>query len=414
MPDTLWGKDHFPRTRQIVYLDTAAEGIPPSAAGEALERYWEHKSMGSPGRKRLYETDWETTALAAGLLGAATDDVALLGSASDALNVLANSIDWAPGDEVVIMDLEFPSNVLPWLHLGRKGVQVKLVRSRNGGVDLEDFLKAIGPRTRLVTVSQVSYKSGAQISFLAELAAAAHDAGAVFCLDVTQALGRVPVSIEGVDYLVASSYKWTLGCHGVGIVYLDPSLRQRMVPAAVGWYSVNNLFREDRFESFEPKAGAGCLVTGMPNFPGIYALQAGLRHVTAAGPAEIDRRLRPLITRLRSGLEERGYDLLTPPATDAASGIVAFAHADAERVGAELGERGVNVWAGDGRVRASVHLYNDTSDIEAYLDALDAISPPVQSSLRAASRSAGPTAAARVALIESHAVDDQERTRGRG
>jgi selenocysteine lyase/cysteine desulfurase len=217
---------------------------------------------------------------------------------------LANSIDWASGDEVVIMDLEFPSNVLPWLRLRRLGVQVRLVPSREGSLELADFLE--------VTVSQVSYKNGFQIPFIAELAQAAHREGAIFCLDATQALGRVPVSVAGVDYLVASSYKWILGSHGVGIFYLAPQLRDRLRPGAVGWYSVKEVFRADRFESYETKAGTGCLVTGMPNFPGIYAVQAGLQHVISAGPSEIERRLRPLVAGLRSGLADRGFDLLTP------------------------------------------------------------------------------------------------------
>jgi cysteine desulfurase / selenocysteine lyase len=413
MPDKLWSKDLFPLARQLVYLDTAAEGLPPATAGQALLRYFEHKSMGAAGRPSLYETGQETTALAAGMLGASPNEVALLGSASEALNLLANSIDWANGDEVVIMDLEFPSNVLPWLRIRRHGVQVRLVRSQEGRVELADFLEAIGPRTRLVTVSQVSYKNGVQIPFLGELAQAAHRQGAIFCVDATQALGRVPVSIEGVDYLVASSYKWTLGSHGVGIVYLASELRDRLTPGAAGWYSVQDLFRDDRFESYEEKAGAGCLAVGMPNFPGIYALQAGLRHVISAGPGEIERRLRPLVAALRSGLEERGFDLLTPPDQELASGIVSFAHAQAERVGAQLAKHGVMVWAGDGRVRSSVHLYNDTSDIDACLHALDQISSRIPSPLHSA-RAFPLTASAPTSPIETYAADHKERKRGGG
>ena len=412
MPDKLWSKELFPRARQLTYLDTAAEGLPPADAAQALLRYFEHKSMGTQGRTFLYETAWETTSLAAELLGTSPNEVALLGSASEALNLLANSIEWTSGDEVVIMDLEFPSNVLPWLRLRRRGVQVRLVRSREGRLDLTDLLAVIGPRTRLVTVSQVSYKNGVQIPFLAELAQAAHRQGAIFCVDATQALGRVPVSIEGVDYLVASSYKWTLGSHGVGIVSLAPELRERLAPAAVGWYSVKEVFRADRFELYETKAGAGCLVAGMPNFPGIYALQAGLRHVISAGPVEIDRRLRPLVARLRSGLEERKCDLLTPPDGELASGIVSFAHPEAERLGAQLAERGVVVWSGDGRVRASVHLYNDASDVDAYFRALDQILSCPTSTFHSAPSLAMTASPAPLSPIETYAVDNEERKRG--
>jgi selenocysteine lyase/cysteine desulfurase len=153
----------------------------------------------------------------------------------------------------------------------------------------------------------------------------------------------------------------------------------------------------------------------MPNFPGIYALQAGLRHVISADPQEIDRRLRAVVARLRSGIEERGFDLLTPSQPAFASGIVSFAHADAERIGRQLAERGVVVWSGDGRVRSSVHLYNDASDIDSYLHALDQILSSSQLPPRDA-RSPALTVSAPAApsTTQTYAADSKERKRGRG
>ncbi|MEZ5364289.1 MAG: aminotransferase class V-fold PLP-dependent enzyme [Bryobacterales bacterium] len=374
MTSDLGNKELFPQAREVIYLDTAAEGLPPSSTAAALERYFAAKSSGSPGRTQFYEVERETTALAASLIGASAENVALVGNASDALNLLAGSLDWAAGDEIVLMDLEFPSNVLPWLRLREEGIHVRLVRSKSGAFSIGDFEAVINERTKLVTVSQVSYKNGFQIPFLDELAEAAHRVGALLAVDATQALGRVPVSAGQADFLVASSYKWTLGCHGVGIVYAAPGLLERCAPRAVGWYSVSDVFRPDRFEAFSPKAGASSLVLGMPNFPGIYALQSGLTHIRSVGVERIDRGLGPLVARLRDGLAERGFELITPGGEGCCSGIISFAHAAPEQLGAELAKRGVIVWAGDGRVRSSVHLYNDANDIEGYLDTLDQIS----------------------------------------
>jgi selenocysteine lyase/cysteine desulfurase len=134
---------------------------------------------------------------------------------------------------------------------------VRVIPATGGAVDLGQYTALINSRTKLVSVSQVSYKTGAQIPFLAALSQEAHRAGAVFCVDATQALGRVPVSIEGVDFLVASAYKWLLGIHGMGVAYVSPELRDRLAPGAVGWYSVTDIFTPDRFERYELKAGAG-------------------------------------------------------------------------------------------------------------------------------------------------------------
>jgi len=294
----------------------------------------------------------------------------LLANTSDALNLLANSLLWESGDEVLITDLEFPSNVLAWLRLKRFGVRVEVIRAENGIVRLEDFTGRLSRRTRVVSVSQVSYKTGTQLPFLPALAQEVHRAGGLFCVDATQALGRVPVAVDGADYLAASSYKWLLGTHGVGVVYLAPSLRERLEPGAAGWYSVDDLFRPDRFETFTYKQGAGRLQSGMPNFPAYFALRAGLECLLAAGIERLDRELRPVVAELREGLESLGLPLLTPAGPEYASGIVSFAHNRGEEIAATLAQRDVVVWGGDGRVRVSVHLYNDAEDIQRCLTAL--------------------------------------------
>jgi selenocysteine lyase/cysteine desulfurase len=87
----------------------------------------------------------------------------------------------------------------------------------------------------------------------------------------------------------------------------------------------------------------------------------------------IEEELRPLVARLRGGIAELGFELLTPASPDYASGIVSFAHAGCKKLGAALQSEGVIVWSGDERVRASVHLYTDADDIERLLDVLGAL-----------------------------------------
>jgi cysteine desulfurase/selenocysteine lyase len=365
-------KSRFPRAQEVAYLDTAAEGLPPVEAAEALAAYYADKAAGTPGRRRLYQEEQQVRCAVASLLGASHENVALLGSASDGLNLLANSIDWRAGDEILIHDLEFPSNVLAWLRLRSRGVKVRVVPSVNGVVGFDRFAAYIGPATRLVSVSAVSYKTGTFLHCLASLAREAHRAGAIFCVDATQALGRVPLVLEGVDYLVASSYKWLLGVHGVGVVYLAPELCERLAPAAAGWYGVREIFTPHRFERFEYKSGAARLVAGMPNFPAIYALRRSVELLLSIGVERLCHELSPLVAALRRRLADLRVQMLTPASEEYASGIVSFAHPDAERIGAALEQEGVIVWAGDGRVRLSVHLYNDAADVDRAVRALSA------------------------------------------
>lgn len=363
-------KKHFPIPAGISYLDTAAEGIPPLATEAALTAYWNAKRRGSPGRARLFEEHKEVEAAAARLLQTDPDNVVLLANSSEALNLLANSIDWQAGDEVLISDLEFPSNVVVWLQLKRRGVKVAVIPAVDGAIELEDWTARLSPRTRIVSVSQVSYKTGTQIPYMDALAAAAHSAGALFCLDATQALGRVPVSVQSVDYLVASSYKWLLGTHGLGVVYLSPELRARFTPSTAGWYSAEKVFHPQRFETYTPKSSAGQLQAGMPNFPAIFALRPGIECLLAVGVERLDRELRSLVATLRNGLAEQGHALLTPAGPRFASGIVSFAWEQPEQLAAQLAEQGVIVWGGDGRIRMAIHLYNDEEDVARCLAAI--------------------------------------------
>ncbi len=361
-------KPMFPRACRAHYLDTAAEGLHAPRVQQALEAYHRAKALGTPGRRQLYAVEEETREMAARLISAPACTVAFL-----SLNVLANSLDWRAGDEILISDLEFPSNVLPWLRLMRLGVRLVVLTSEDGRLAWERVAERISARTRLASLSLVSYKTGAYLPGIPQVAAQARRTGAIVSIDATQALGRCPVNLEGVDYLMASSYKWLLAPHGLAVVYLSPALRERIEPSGGGWYSVPNIFTPDRFERYELKPGAQCLAAGMPNFLSLYGLREALRFLLEIGVQRIWEDLLPLVRRLRDGLAEMGLDLLTPAGIEYSSGIVSFAHPQAEAVGAALERSDVIVWAGDSRVRASIHLYNDAEDIDRYLEVLAAL-----------------------------------------
>lgn len=366
-------KSMFPRAGEVTYLDTAAEGLPVAAGRDGLIAYFADKAMGTPGRRKFYEEESAALNGVARLLGARVADVALLSSASDALNAFANSIDWHEGDEVLVCDLEFPSGVLAWLRLRERGVKVRVLQTRNGLISLEEFVAAIGRATRVICVSHVSYHTGARFPFLSELSAAAHAHNALLVVDATQSLGRLPVPVQGVDFLVASAYKWLLGVHGLSVAYLAPQTRERISQGTLGWYSVQDIFTPDRLVRYETKPGAGWMMTGMPAFPAIYALRQSVDFLLKQNITQIDEELKPVIRTLHDGLLRLGLDLLTPSGPQYASGIICFRHRACEQIGAALERQGVIVWAGDGRVRASVHVYNDSRDVDRLLQLLPSV-----------------------------------------
>jgi selenocysteine lyase/cysteine desulfurase len=366
-------RSFFERASAGGYLDTAAEGLAVPGMEAAMSEYFREKRQGTPGRKKHFAKEEEARELGAQLLGTGSTNVAFVPTTSDALNLLAASLPFDRGDEVVITDLEFPSNVLPWLALARRGVRTIVVPSRDGALELSDLTNALSDRTRLVSISLVSYKSGAYFPHTQELADRVHQCGGVLCVDATQALGRCPVPLEGVDYLMASSFKWLVGPHGLAIVYLSPPFRQRFELAGVGWYSVDNVFAPDRFERYSLKPGAACISAGMPNFPALYGLCESLRFLLPVNSTDEQARVDSLSVRLRQELRARGLRMLTPADPALASGIVSFEHKQATAIGEALAREGIIVWAGDGRVRASLHFYNDERDTTMYLNELDTV-----------------------------------------
>jgi cysteine desulfurase/selenocysteine lyase len=353
----------------MTHLYTAAEGPMLVAAAEALQRYAAQKPRADAGRAHHAVVAEACKATLGRLLGVAADEVALVASASAGINQVCGALDFRPGDNVVINDLEFPSVALPWLRLKPRGVEVRVVRHRRWDIPTAALLEAVDGRTRLVALSHVSYVSGLRHDVEA-ISSGLRRSGALLLLDATQSAGVLPVPAGAADFVVASTYKWLLGTHGLGVLYWNRSRSPDFQPAAIGWYSVEDLFASDRYERYTLKPDAGRFETGYVGFPAIYALERGVSTLLAAGPARIADHALALGARLIAGLGRLGLEVMTPAAPERRGASVSFAHQRAGELGHALAERNVHVWAGDGRVRASTHLFNDEADVERYLAAL--------------------------------------------
>jgi cysteine desulfurase / selenocysteine lyase len=179
----------FPSLAGMVYLNTAAEGIPPLAVREALGDYFADKQLGMDGRERHAE-QWEAAkGLVGGMFGLRGDEVSICSCSSEAYNLAALALRLKPGDEVVINDLDFPAGATPWLQEDCPA-RVRVWRSREGALRVEDLAPLLGPQTRLVTTSLVSFFNGFLIP-LAEVTAA------------VQALRAVEIAPEETSQLAA-------------------------------------------------------------------------------------------------------------------------------------------------------------------------------------------------------------------
>lgn len=364
----------FPSLSGRTYLNTAAEGIPPRAVREALEQYFRDKELGMDGRVPHFATLDRTKALVAECYGLTPDEIAICSCSSEAYNLAALALRLQPGDEVVINDLDFPAGATPWLQPTCPAT-VKVWRARDGQLRVDDLVPLLSTKTRLVTTSLVSFYNGAVLPLAETLAAVRKHSPALFSLDVTQALGRIPLDLRDVDLIISSTHKWILASHGGGLVGVPSRRAAEWTVPAGGWLHLQDAFGANRFERAVSKPGAAGFAVGMPNFPAIYAIEAGLRYIQGVGVAAIETAVRPLMQHLLAELRKLPVELLTP-VDGPLAGIVAFRHPEADRLNQALHARNIHVMSHAGRIRIAVHGYNTATDVETVLGALhEALSP---------------------------------------
>lgn len=328
------------------YLDTATYGLPPRATLAAVEealRRW---------RERGSWLDWEGDAeacreLFARIIGAEPGDVALVGAASVAAGIVAASLPAEPGDNVVLYERDFDSVVLPWRPLAERGVELRLL-------PLERLAEGVDEQTALVAVSLVQSSDG-RVADLELLKASR----ARLFIDGTQAVGSVAVDLDGVDYLVAHSYKWLLSPRGLAFFYVRPERLGEITPWLAGWKSRERPL-EDFYGASALAEDAHRLDVSIPWFSAPGA-RASLELVAELGPGAIAEHNLALARAFAAALElpEPASPILRVQVEDAAAAV--------ER----LRQAGVSCSSRSGSIRLAFHLYNDEEDVALAAAALE-------------------------------------------
>src|SRR5262245_53851229 len=353
----------------VAHLATGGAAPVLRANLEAATRFLRDKGDGMPGRERFFATADRTRAALAARLGGRPEDIAFLGSASEGLHVAAEGIDWRPGDNVVVGQSEFPSVLLAWQRLRTRGVEVRAVGRDHPVVAHDEIAAAVDRRTRVIAVSHVGYLTGARHD-LGRLRGLADRVGARLVVDASHALGVVPVDGAACDVVVACCYKWLLAVHGVGVFYVNGRRWPDLAAPWVGWHSTHRAEDWRHRTEYRVREDASRFEPGNPPFLPIYVLESALRTLDRLDPREVETHVLALGGTLRAGLLKLGLPVLTPEVPEERAGNIVFASDRCPEVERALREVGVLVWAGDGRVRVSVHAYNDEADVARALAAL--------------------------------------------
>lgn len=366
---------HFPTLREMVHLDNASHGIPPVDALDAMTRYFTARMHGTDTFDDVLAMLEDTRACIAKLLGGTPANYAFVPNTTEGINTVANSISYPPGSNVVICDLEFPANYIPWQNLRRfHDVEVRVVPSEDGAVPVERFASCIDQRTRVVSVSHVQYGTGYRVDVKA-LARVAHEAGALLCLDVIQSAGVLDMNLVDLDVDLAAGQgtKWLAGPIGAGFVYVRDGLAPGLHPRHAGWWGVDGLedfsFSQDR--TFYNDARR--LQVGSPAIICYAGLGAALKVLLQVAGTEREREAMALASRLKDRMEDVPGCAPRRFEGGGESPIVAVQVPRVEMVQRALLDRRIFCSVRDGRLRVSPHFYNTPGEIDTLVDAITEI-----------------------------------------
>jgi cysteine desulfurase/selenocysteine lyase len=357
----------------------------PRPTSEAFEKWLkEAVEIGGPVWGSWVKGVERTRAAAARMIGAHSDEIALVANTTAGISLVAEGFEWKPGDNVVTLADEFPSNVYPWMNLESRGVETRRVRTDvSGRLDLERLAEACDNRTRIVTVSWIGFATGYRHD-VAKIVEIAHERGALMFLDAIQGLGVFPLDVNelGIDFMAADGHKWLLGPEGAGIAYIRRENLNRLRPIGPGWHSVTPGQDYTHIElNLSPTAAR--YEGGSQNNAGFLALGASLDLLSELGAENIAAAVVDITERACQRLTEIGAKIVSDRRPDhragqQRSGIVSFELPGRDPMAMKIHAKGQNVVFGcrAGRLRISPHAYNNEEDLDRLVDALTSFRGP--------------------------------------
>ena len=388
MYDVYAVREDFPVLKEVVYLDNSATTQTPIPAVEAMVDYF-YRYAGNYGRgaHRLarettnhYEDARETVAR---FLNAEPSKTIFTKNTTEGINLIANSYPWEAGDHIVTTLLEHHSNLLPWLRLQKKGVNVTVVNpDSTGRIDISTIENAFTEKTKLVAITQVSNVFGS-VQDVKSITKIAHRNGIKVLIDGAQSAGHMPVNLKDLDcdFFATAGHKGLLGPQGTGVLYIkEPEMLES---ASVGGGTVSDVSGS----TYVLEPSPACFEAGTPNIPGVIGLGRAVEYVEKIGVSEIEAHEIKLSREAAKRLSELEHVEVYGP--EDRTGIVPFnvKGLHAHDVALILDQtRKICVRSGhhcaipitrflkvNGTVRASFALYNTKEEVDILVNAVSGL-----------------------------------------
>jgi selenocysteine lyase/cysteine desulfurase len=362
----------------IAYLNCAYMSPQLRSARELGERVVSRKSRPweiTPGD--FFEDTEKTRALFAQLVGGEADGVALIPSVSYGIAVAAANVKVEPGERILILEDQFPSNVYSWRELAQSSGAELVTVPRPVDYDWTSaVLRYLDEKAAVVSVPNCHWTDGSLVD-LARVGERARQVGAALVVDAIQSLGAHPFDVDevGPDFLVASAYKWLLGPYGVGFMYVGEEYREG-TPIEHNWINRRGSENFSGLVAYEDTFQPGARrydVGERSNFVLLPMANEALRQILDWGVENVSETIGGLTDQIEEEARDRG--IVAIPAKRRARHMVGLKLGSAvpEDLAARLAEKGVFVSVRGESVRVSPHLYNTTQDAERLFEVIDGV-----------------------------------------
>jgi cysteine desulfurase/selenocysteine lyase len=383
----------------LIYLDSGATSQKPESVISAEANFYRTINAAvHRGAHLLAEEASEAyesaRANVAKFIGANTDEVVFTKSATESLNMVAYSLGnpgstphISAGDEIVVSEMEHHANLIPWQQLAKRtGAKLTWFSiTKDGRLDLSDISKVITKKTKIVAITHQSNVFGTIVP-LTEITKAAHSVGALVVLDACQSAPHFAIDVKklDVDFLAFSGHK-ALGPTGVGVLWGKAEVLEKLEPALFGGSMVDSVTMEGATWASAPRK----FEAGVPNMAQAVGLSAAIDYLNIVGMDKIFEHEQELTQQLLTGLSKiSGVNVVGPLDMKDRGGVISFTvdGVHPHDVGQVLDQYGIAVRTGHhcawplmkklnlvGTTRASFHLYNDSDDINALLEAIEKV-----------------------------------------
>lgn len=380
---------------EVIYLDAASTTPTPQPVVDSMCEYYYH--FNSNTGRGAYRTAVKATSemekarvKLSKLINCDSEEIIFTKNTTEAINMVANGLNYEKGESVIVPNIEHHSNFVPWLNLKNHGVETKIIKSDQFGViNAADIEGAIDKFTKLISITHVSNSIGS-VQPIEEIGKLANENDLLYMVDAAQSVGHMSIDVQKIkaDFITFPGHKGLLGPVGTGFLYCSKEIAETLNPINLGGGTVSDV-TEDNFTLTEiPARFEG----GTQNISGIIGLGVAVDYINRIGLDNIEKHGKKLTEMMYNGIKEiensvvyghpeNIYDMVGFNINGVNCHDVAKILDEQENICVRSGMhcaipaiRQIGAYGFGGTVRASIHYYNTKDEIQTLINVLDEIS----------------------------------------